>query len=161
MFFTNLGGGLGGCATPPSPNNNLFCFSYLLCVTLKCLLLATWSAYAGGAALNDGRTLQPWKLMGWRVFSSSSMSLICRWLPSDICLGLTKNRRDRKPTSQFWWTILRFSIYFQYLFIYFSGYFYCAFFFSLLLYDSLTCASTVCCSERRCTLCKTWLFLKG
>lgn len=52
------------------------------------------------------------------------------------------------------------SIYFDYLFIYFSEYFYCAFFFLsflsvfvLLLYSSCTCASTVCrCSKGHCSM---------
>lgn len=52
------------------------------------------------------------------------------------------------------------SIYFDYLFIYFSEYFYCAFFFFsflsvfvLLLYSSCTCASTVCrCSKGHCSM---------
>lgn len=109
-----------------------------------------------------------WKLTLWGFDSRSAPLYFARpplaaFSFVSPLIGQTKMLRDRAVGLV---NSPQVSIYFEYLFIYFSGYFYCAFFFSslflllfvFLLYNSCTC--TVCsCSKGQCSM---WSpFLKG
>lgn len=95
------------------------------------------------------------------VWLAISSSVLCSYTTGclHICLAPIGQTNILKEQAVVLVNSPQVSIYFEYLFIYFSWYFYCASFsflflvFFFLLYSSCTCASTVCCcSKGHCSM---------
>lgn len=154
----------------------LMILSFFFHVFFMCVLSAFYDLHKvfvpGGGRINqmDSAALKTvfFFFVGVRLVISSSVLCLSTVGCLHFCLapiGQTKILRDRAVSLV---NSPQVSIYFEYLFIYFSGYFQCASFF----FFSLVCFVFQCTAhalvqvlsvdvQRDTAPCKTWLFLKG
>lgn len=151
----------------PLPSSQDFFFSSYDSISFfnifSCIISFLWYKVLvcqGGGGMNP-MDFAALKTVCVRVWLAISSSVLCSYTTGclHICLtpiGQTNILREQAVVLV---NSPQVSIYFEYLFIYLSWYFYCASFsflfllFVFLLYSSCTCASTVCCcSKGHCSM---------